>query len=86
MKALLTIALFILTQIASSADEKDAVGRYQLIYATTETLSINSRSEEKTLWKIDTVTGRVWKFNSLIMGTKNTVLQESFVPVTTDKP
>jgi|HubBroStandDraft_6_1064221.scaffolds.fasta_scaffold169173_3 hypothetical protein len=86
MKTLMTIALILASSIVSRADEKDAVGRYQLIYATTETSSIDSKTEEKTLWKIDTVTGRVWKFSSLSIGIKNPVLQESFVPVTTDKP
>jgi hypothetical protein len=86
MKTLLTIALVTGISVAARADEKDQVGRYQLIYATTETLSINSKSETKTLWKIDTVTGQVWKFSSLVQGIKNTVLQEEFVPITTDKP
>jgi hypothetical protein len=73
------------TSIVSRADEKDAVGRYQLIYATTETFSPDSKTEEKALWKNDTVTGQVWRFNSVLIG-KNAAAREEFVPVKTDEP
>jgi hypothetical protein len=87
MKTLLTVTLIVMTQIAANADEKDAVGRYQLIFATTETFSLDGKNEEeKTVWKIDTVTGQVWQFHSVITPGKQGALHEEFVPITTDKP
>jgi hypothetical protein len=84
----LMITLIALTQITANADEKDAVGRYQLIYATTETFNFDSKTEteEKGVWKIDTVTGQVWQFHSVITPGKQGTLHDEFVPITTDKP
>ena len=84
MKTLTAIALILATSTVSRADEKEAVGRYQLVYATTETFSVDAKTEEKTLWKVDTVTGQVWRFNSVAIG-KNAPIEE-FVPIRTNKP
>ena len=90
MKTLLTIALATAISIAARADEKDQVGRYQLFYGTLASLTAEdatlkgvSESEEKTIFKIDTVTGQVWKLNSVGLGSH---VSEEFVPIQTDKP
>jgi hypothetical protein len=85
MKTLITIAIAAL--VASSpfiarADDAGHVGRYQLLYAVTET-SGGVTTQTKTVWKIDTVTGQVWQFVSTTAGDK---LRESFIPVETSHP
>jgi hypothetical protein len=80
------LAFIFAASTVSRADEKDAVGRYQLVYATTETYNPDSKTEEKALWKIDTVTGQVWRFDSVTSPGKHPVHQEEFVPIKTDKP
>jgi hypothetical protein len=90
MKTLLMIALIVLTQIAASADEKDAVGRYQLIYAAVDSFMVNTSTksttkiEQRTVFKIDTVTGQVWKYADISLG--KAPEEEAFVAITTAKP
>jgi hypothetical protein len=90
MKTLLTIALVTGISVAARADEKDQVGRYQLFYGTfvslrsaDATIKEISKSEEKSIFKIDTMTGQVWKLNSVGLGSH---LSEEFIPIQTDKP
>src|SRR5260370_42072638 len=62
MKILMTLALLVLTSVFVRADDKGPVGRYQLLYAVTETTTPASSFETKRVWKIDTVTGQVWEY------------------------
>jgi hypothetical protein len=61
MKLLLT-ALTALAIPAFASDPPEQVGRYQLVCAATKFTTENGSVEEKGLWKIDTVTGQVWKY------------------------
>jgi hypothetical protein len=72
-------ALAISSPYIIRADEKGQVGRYQLVYAVTETSTIQFRS----VWKIDTVTGQVWQFVSSHLGGE---VKERFVRVETSEP
>jgi len=65
------------------ADDTGHVGRYQLLYAVTETSGSGPAIQTKTVWKIDTVTGQVWQFVSSTVGDK---LRERFIPVETSQP
>jgi hypothetical protein len=76
----LTAGLFAVT--AAQADDTNHVGRYQLLYAVTETTGVTT-SHTKTVWKIDTATGQVWQFVSSMINNK---LEERFIPIETSKP
>ncbi len=77
----LTAAVFAVTAV--QADDTGHVGRYQLLYAVTETSGSGPAIQTKTVWKIDTVTGQVWQFVSSTVGDK---LRERFIPVETSQP
>jgi hypothetical protein len=85
---MLAYALAIAALVASSpfiarADDAGHMGRYQLLYAVTETSGSGPAIQTKTVWKIDTVTGQVWQFVSSTVGDK---LRERFIPVETSQP
>lgn len=77
----LTAGLF--AAAAAQADDTGHVGRYQLLYAVTETSGSGTAIQTKTVWKIDTVTGQVWQFVSSTAGDR---LKERFIPVETSQP
>jgi hypothetical protein len=87
---LLTLLIGIQGVAAYAADDKpeagkSEIGRYQLIYGITRygSLTTGTYSEEKNVWKIDTVTGQVWRFVSV---ERKGEFKESFVPVETHEP
>ncbi len=84
MKILMTLALLVLTSIFVRADDKGPVGRYQLLYAVTETTTPTSSFETKRVWKIDTVTGQVWEYVESLDPKKGN--KEFFLPVPTSEP
>jgi hypothetical protein len=85
MKPLL-LTLFVLIQgIAYASDDKPEIGRYQLVYAVTTLMDTTGTTEEKGLWKIDTVTGQIWRYNEISTGKYN-LSREEFVPVETKAP
>jgi hypothetical protein len=61
MKTLLTIVLASFFALVVRADDKGPVGRYQLLYAVTETTTPTGKIETKAVWKIHTITGQVWQ-------------------------
>ena len=84
MKPLLLTLLVLIQGIAYASDEKPEIGRYQLLYAVVPGNEGKTTYDIKTLFKIDTVTGQVWKF---ISGFPNTrVPDDAFVPVETKGP
>jgi hypothetical protein len=88
MRILLTLVFALCTLCSTRADDKSddkgPVGRYQLIYAVTETVSPTGKTENRRVMKIDTVTGRVWAYMDLTDSKgKNT---EGFFPVNTLEP
>jgi hypothetical protein len=46
---------------------KSEVGRYQLLSGVIELTTGTTTSKAKGLWKIDTVTGEVWEYVSVLM-------------------
>jgi hypothetical protein len=76
MKTGMTIA--ILSALGSRADKKNQVGRYELLYAVSEAGTTKGTTENKGIWKIDTVTGQVWRFVSVEIDGKPL---EHFVPI-----
>jgi hypothetical protein len=85
----LTVAFVMFVSVAARADDQDKVGRYQLIYAAVDSFQVDinskntSKIEHKTVFKIDTVTGQVWKYSDISIGKAS---DEGFVPITTGKP
>jgi hypothetical protein len=90
MKTLLLILLVAIQGIAYAddksqiADDKSQIGRYQLLYAITQTVNPTGAYDEKRVWKIDTVTGQVWQYTSTSNGKGQA--RENFYPVETIKP
>jgi hypothetical protein len=89
MKPLLLILLVLIqgvayAEVAYASDDKPEIGRYQLLYAVTETSGgPGGTYQSKTVWKIDTVTGQVWQFVSTTIKGQ---VKESFLPVETREP
>jgi hypothetical protein len=86
MKTLITIAIAALaasSPFVARADDTAHPGRYQLHYAVTQTDGHGMTVENKTVWKIDTVTGQVWKFVSVADDKKIT---EAFIEIHTAGP
>ena len=78
-----TAAIIIFCAAAAPAVAGDeSSGRYQLVAATTETLSRTAILTHQQLFRIDTATGQVWKFSSLIVSNK---LDERWQPVLEDE-
>jgi hypothetical protein len=88
MKNLLTIAIAAIASLSPFVTRADdTVGRYQLVYAVTQNaisgVVTQDRTQDRRVWKIDTVTGQVWMFVSTTSGGKT---KEAFVPVETSQP
>ena len=81
MRTLLLTLLVAVQGVAYASDDKPEIGRYQLLYAVIHDPE-NGRSEEKTVWKIDTVTGQVWRFAETPQGGG----APFFEPIKTDQP
>jgi hypothetical protein len=82
-RLLIALAVGLFAVMAVQADDTGHVGRYQLLYAVTETTNPVSTTQTKTVWKIDTVTGQVWQFISVDAGGK---IMEHFTPIETSQP
>jgi hypothetical protein len=89
MKPFFIVAIVGFFSVTSRADDQDKVGRYQLIYAAIDSFQSDanlknpSKVDQKTVFKIDTSTGQVWRLISASIGSHST---EEFVPIQTDKP
>jgi len=81
MKALMTIAIAVSFPLLSYADEPGPVGRYQLLAARDPI-----HSDLTDIWKIDTVTGQVWRFTPLDEDINANKSKGGFIPVDTAKP
>jgi hypothetical protein len=81
MKPLLLTLLVLIQGIAYASDDKPEIRRYQLLYAVTYTGGPGGGFDKKTVWKIDTVTGQVWKYSA--WEDKDAIVSDSFEPVET---
>jgi hypothetical protein len=85
----LAVAFVMFVSVAARADDQDKVGRYQLIYAAVDSFQSDtnlknaSKIEQRTVFKIDTVTGQVWRYTDISVGKAS---EETFIPITTAKP
>lgn len=73
------IGLFLLILI-SPVFAKNEVGRFQLFQGYYRSANLNNltSSDEKDIFKIDTVTGKVWKF---VVAVEKDKLLENWLPV-----
>jgi hypothetical protein len=67
--------------VPAYADNKPQTARYQLIYAVTR--GGKTGNDLKGLWKIDTVTGQVWRFNAATEDVEKDESVGGFIPVRT---
>jgi hypothetical protein len=76
VKALILPAVLLINAVSYAARADEPVGRFQLVPATVDT---GSRTAEKMLFKIDTVTGRAWLYIEL--GTPETTIVSKWIEI-----
>lgn len=84
MRTLLLTLLVAVQGVAYASDDKPEVGRYQLLYAVTQTATPTGTYDEKRVWKIDNVTGQVWQYVS--SDNRKGEARQFFIPIETVQP
>ena len=82
MKALILPAAILINLISYTARADDPVGRFQLVPATIESTETGTPTQDRMLFKIDTVTGRTWYyFSTLGIGSKKGTFVEIWMEI-----
>ena len=73
MKYQILIPILTISTLATAWADGSGVGRFQLVPAIVETSADGgTRYSERTVFKIDTVTGKTWEFLEIMNGKKLT--------------